>query len=235
MGPRVVHGHSIKESSTFGPLAPRLSQRPSSAAYGLGPSVFTIPANRTATDRASVSQAVACRGAPPLPPMSLGACWRCVRKQNSRAGVGNLGRARGAGPGPGGTWFAAGRGPAAGAKRRWGWPSCCPTIRSARKYRVPPDQPMELFRRGRPTPRALAGPAIMEARSEGREGRLIDGSAPVLVFLVLGLDDLKVELLDLGREGTDLAVRQGAPIHLDDGRDLGPGSAEEHLVAEIEL
>jgi hypothetical protein len=35
------------------------------------------------------------------------------------------GRARGAGPGPGGTWFAAGRGPAAGAQRRWGWPSCC--------------------------------------------------------------------------------------------------------------
>ncbi len=81
MGPRVVHGHSIKESSTFGPLAPRLSQRPSSAAYGLGPSVFTIPANRTATDRASVSQAVACRGAPPLPPMSLEACRCCLRKQ----------------------------------------------------------------------------------------------------------------------------------------------------------
>ncbi len=83
-------------------------------------------------------------------------------------------RARGAGPGPGGTWFAAGRGPldrptggggrapirpeenfatalyflmgwcvksprtdgvaddrTRWPKRRWGWPSCCSTIRSA--------------------------------------------------------------------------------------------------------
>ncbi len=122
---------------------------------------------KSGTDRASVSQAVACRGTPPLPPMSLGACRRCLRKQNSRGGVGDFGRARGAGPGPGGTWFAAGRGPAAGAKRRWGWPSCCHTIRRARKYEVSPDQPMELFRRGRPTPRALPGPAIIEAWSEG--------------------------------------------------------------------
>ena len=66
-----------------------------------------------------------------------------------------FGRARGAGPGPGGTWFAGGRGPAAEAERRWGWPSCCPTIRSARKDEVAPDRPMELFRRERPTPRAL--------------------------------------------------------------------------------
>ena len=59
------------------PLAPGLSRRPSSAAYGPGPSVFTIRAKNSSTDRASVSQAVACRGTPPLPPMSLGACRRC--------------------------------------------------------------------------------------------------------------------------------------------------------------
>jgi len=59
------------------PLAPGLSRRPCSAAYGPGPSVFTIRAKKMSTDRASVSQAVACRGTPPLPPMSLGACRRC--------------------------------------------------------------------------------------------------------------------------------------------------------------
>jgi hypothetical protein len=57
----------------------------------------------------------------------------------------------------------------------------------------------------------------------------------VLVFLVFGLDDLKVELLDLRRDGTDLTVGEGAPIHLDDGRNLGPGSAEKRLITEIEL
>ena len=61
------------------PLAPGLSRRPSSAAYGPGPSVFTIRANRKATDRAWVSQAVARRGTTALPPMSLGACRGCCR------------------------------------------------------------------------------------------------------------------------------------------------------------
>ncbi len=59
------------------PLAPGLSRRPCSAAYGLGPSVFTIRARKAGTDRASVSQAVARRGTPPLSPMSLGAYRRC--------------------------------------------------------------------------------------------------------------------------------------------------------------
>ena len=119
-------------------------------------------------------------------------------RQNWRGEVGNFGRARGAGPGPGGTWFAAGRGPldtptggggrapirpeenfatalyllmewcvksprtdgvaddrTRWPKRRWGWPSCGLTMRSAWKYGVPPHRPMALFRRGRPTPRAL--------------------------------------------------------------------------------
>ncbi len=44
----------------------------------------------------------------------------------ARGESGVFGRARGAGPGPGGTWFAGGRGPAAGAQRRWGWPSFSP-------------------------------------------------------------------------------------------------------------
>jgi hypothetical protein len=61
------------------PLAPGLSRRPCAAAYGPGPSVFTIRARRAGTHRASVSQAVARRGTPPLPPMSLGACRRCCR------------------------------------------------------------------------------------------------------------------------------------------------------------
>ena len=61
------------------PLAPGLSRRPCSAAYGPGPAVFTIRARKAGTDRASVSQAVARRGTPPLPPMSLGTCRRCCR------------------------------------------------------------------------------------------------------------------------------------------------------------
>ena len=57
--------------------------------------------------------------------------WQCrlrpagaAEVQGARAESGVFGRARGAGPGPGGTWFASGRGPAAGAQRRWGWPPC---------------------------------------------------------------------------------------------------------------
>jgi len=109
-----------KKEQHLRPLAPGLPRRPWAAAYGLGPSVFTIRARRSGTDRASVSQAVACRGAPPLPAMSLGTCRCCRGKQNSRGEAGIFPRARGDGPGPGGTWFAGGRGPAAGAKRRWG-------------------------------------------------------------------------------------------------------------------
>ncbi len=48
-------------------LARGLPRRPCSAAYSLGPSVFTLRAERRSTDRASVSQAAARRGAPPLP------------------------------------------------------------------------------------------------------------------------------------------------------------------------
>jgi hypothetical protein len=117
MGPGVVHGSRLDGGSPFtdnslssvvgqekraAPSAPRsgLPRRPCSAACGPGPSVFTILANRKATDRASVSQAVACRGAPPLPAMSLGACRCCLSKQNTRAEVGNFGRARPAGVPP---------------------------------------------------------------------------------------------------------------------------------------
>src|SRR3970282_72276 len=61
------------------PLAPGLSRRPCSAAYGPGPSVFTIRATKAGTDRAAGSHAVPGGGPPPLPPMSLGACRRCCR------------------------------------------------------------------------------------------------------------------------------------------------------------
>ncbi len=68
------HGLLILVDQHFRPLSPGLSRRPCSAAYALGPSVFTTRAKNVSTDRASVSQAVASRGAPPLPSMSLGAC-----------------------------------------------------------------------------------------------------------------------------------------------------------------
>jgi len=72
----------LKEEQHLRPLAPGLPRRPCVAAYGLGPSVFTIPATKPGTDRASVSQAVACRGTPPLPAMSLGTYRCCLSKQD---------------------------------------------------------------------------------------------------------------------------------------------------------
>ena len=60
----------------FGPPAATLSG-------GLRPGSLRVhaPCKETSTDRASVSQAVARRGTPPLPPMSLGPCRCCLRKQ----------------------------------------------------------------------------------------------------------------------------------------------------------
>jgi len=60
-------------------LAPGLLRRPYAAAYGPGPSVFTIRARKVGTDGASASQAVTRRGTPPLPPMSLGTWRGCCR------------------------------------------------------------------------------------------------------------------------------------------------------------
>ena len=71
----------LKEGQHLRPLPLGLPRRPRAAAYGLGPSVFTIRATKTGTDHASVSQAVACRGAPPLPASSLGPCRCCRGKQ----------------------------------------------------------------------------------------------------------------------------------------------------------
>jgi len=69
---------------------------------------------RACTERASVSRAVARRGAPPLPPMSLAAC-RCWRREHDGAVRGSrapaIGWRRATGPGGRGT----GR----------GWPSWC--------------------------------------------------------------------------------------------------------------
>jgi hypothetical protein len=97
-----------------------------------------------------------------------GACRYCGRKQDSQGESDSFGRARGAGPGPGGTWFAAGRGPAAGAKRRWGWPSCRHTIYATRKCEVARNRPVQLFRRGSPTPQALPDAASMGGPDRGR-------------------------------------------------------------------
>jgi len=58
------HGVLILWQQPPRPLAPGLSRRRSSAAYGPGPSVFTIRARNAGTDRASVSQTAARRGDP---------------------------------------------------------------------------------------------------------------------------------------------------------------------------
>ncbi|MFQ5804432.1 MAG: hypothetical protein ACE5JQ_16200, partial [Candidatus Methylomirabilales bacterium] len=73
------------------------------------------------------------------------------------------GRAKGAGPGPGGTLVCVRPG---GTSHRSevevgdGRPAARAN-RPARKYGVPPDRPMELFRRGSPTPRVLPGSGTM--------------------------------------------------------------------------
>jgi hypothetical protein len=74
------------------PSAPRSWPPAATLRGGLRPGSLRVhdPCNEDGQGRASVSQAVACRGAPPLPAMSLGACRCCL----SKPGV--LGRARGA-------------------------------------------------------------------------------------------------------------------------------------------
>ena len=100
-GGALASSHQQKKEQHLRPLAPGLPRRPWSAAYGPGPSVFTLRGEHRSTDHASVSQAVARRGAPPLPAMSLGTCRCCRGKQNSRGEAGIFPRARGDGPGPG--------------------------------------------------------------------------------------------------------------------------------------
>ena len=97
----VIGRRSSPRQQHLRPLAPGLPRRPWAAAYGLGPSVFTIRARRSGTDRASVSQAAVLRGAPPLPPMSLGTCRCCLSKQGRGCREGNGWRRPGAHP-PGG-------------------------------------------------------------------------------------------------------------------------------------
>ncbi len=85
---RTVRHNILRRNQHLQPLAPRLSararnpsgpRRPWSAAHGLDPSVFTIHAKKTRKNRASVSQTVASRGAPPLPARSLGPYRCCLR------------------------------------------------------------------------------------------------------------------------------------------------------------
>jgi hypothetical protein len=108
------------------PLAPRLPRRPCAVAYGLGPSVFTLRATKRGTERASVSQPAACRGTPPLPACRSGPAGAVFVL--SAVLPPQADPARGAKPEEGGIWFASGRGPTAGAQRRWGWPSLAPVV-----------------------------------------------------------------------------------------------------------
>ena len=64
--------------------APRSGPPATTLIGGLRPGSLRVhdPCNMTRTDRASVSQAVACRGAPSLRAMSLGTCGCCRRKHN---------------------------------------------------------------------------------------------------------------------------------------------------------
>ena len=64
--------------------APRSGPPAATLIGGLRPGSLRVhdPCNITRTDRASVSQAVASRGAPPLPAMSLGTCGCCRRKHD---------------------------------------------------------------------------------------------------------------------------------------------------------
>jgi len=106
-------------------LAPDLPRRPWSAAYGLGPSVFTIRAERWGTDRASVSQPVACRGAPPLPARSLGPSRCCLRTKFARR-IGCLREGEGSWAWTRRNLVCGSEGFRTGAERRWGWPACGP-------------------------------------------------------------------------------------------------------------
>ena len=64
--------------------APRSGPPAATLRGGLRPGSLRVhdPCNMTRTDRASVSQAVASRGAPSLPAMSLGTCGCCRRKHD---------------------------------------------------------------------------------------------------------------------------------------------------------
>ena len=105
------------------PLSPGLPRRPWSAAHGLGPSVFTIHAKKTRTNRASVSQTVASRGAPPLPARSLGPCRCCLRTIFARR-IGCLREGEGSWAWTRRNLVCGSEGFRTGAERRWGWPSC---------------------------------------------------------------------------------------------------------------
>ena len=172
--------HEIRLEPHLWPLAPGLPRRPRSAAYGLGPSVFTLRAKRTGTDRASVSHAAACRGAPPLPAMSLGTCRCGQREQNSEGSRLAFGGRRGAGPGPGGTWFVrdpgtgsrtgtAGQGELpTGAKCRWGMAVLMQgqgARRGSTGFRE--IKSWNCSAGEEPALRALPGPVPKETRSEG--------------------------------------------------------------------
>src|ERR1700730_4363273 len=65
--------------------------------------------------------------------------------------------------------------------------------------------------------------------------RLINRNCPVLIFRCLATDGAEIDVLQLLRELPNLAIAHGPSVDLVDGRDLSAGSAEEQLVARVEL
>src|SRR4029077_8290180 len=65
--------------------------------------------------------------------------------------------------------------------------------------------------------------------------RSVDRDCPVLVLRRLAADGAEVDALQLLREFPDLAVADRPPVDLDHRRDLRAGSAQQQLVACVEL
>src|SRR5829696_4179587 len=68
-----------------------------------------------------------------------------------------------------------------------------------------------------------------------RRLRNLDGHRPVGVLFPHAARGLEVQLLQTLDDGTYAARPDGPVVHLDDGRDLEPRSAEEHLIGGVEL
>ena len=213
---------------TYRPLAPGLPRRPWSAAYGLGPSVFTPRAEKLGTGPATVSQAAASRGTPPLSAMSLGArthrLCRVRRKLTPEAEGGADSRGR--------RNLVCGSEQVQRAKRRWGeYPVDRGPITDGRKNlliltvaglrRTPFGSEPQGRRQSSRRPSSVTGPGAGGLRvllgKRKREGRTppVGGDAPPKVGPLKGetnsVRDLHTTLLgDLHRElqcvGLDLLV-----------------------------
>ena len=163
------------ERSTYRPIiAPGLLA--ATLVGGLRPGSLRVhaPCNENGHG-AGLGLPVAYRGTPPLPACPSGPAGAAEEQNKFPRRIGSLREGGGDGPGPGGTWFAGGQGePPTGTQWKWGMAVLeQDTSRPARKYHVSPDRPVELFRRERPTPRALPGSAPFENKGEGP--KVLDG------------------------------------------------------------